>query len=70
MSSIFTIHIDVFFKLPLFREAIKAIQNQTYQNLEIIISNNGADQEITDFIIETKKIEQRWKLLLQIGENF
>ena len=57
MSSIFTIHIDVFFKLPLFKEAIKAIQDQTYQNLEIIISNNGADQEITDFISETKKDE-------------
>jgi len=63
MSSIFTINIDVFYKLPLFREAIKAIQDQTYQNLEIIISNNGADQEITDFIIETKKIDKRVKVL-------
>ncbi|SVD35278.1 uncharacterized protein METZ01_LOCUS388132, partial [marine metagenome] len=44
MSSIFTVHIDVFFNLPLFREAIKSIQDQTYQNMEIIISNNGADQ--------------------------
>ena len=63
MSSIFTIHIDVFYKLPLFREAIKAIQEQTYQNLEIIISNNGADQEITDFILETKKKDKRVKVL-------
>ena len=63
MSSIFTIHIDVFFNLPLFREAIKAIQDQTYQNLEIIISNNGADQEITDFISETKKADDRVKVL-------
>ena len=63
MSSIFTIHIDVFFNLPYFREAIKAIQDQTYQNLEIIISNNGADQEITDFILETKKKDKRVKVL-------
>jgi glycosyltransferase involved in cell wall biosynthesis len=63
MSSIFTIHIDVFFKLPLFREAIKAIQDQTYQNLEIIISNNGADQEITDFISETKTSDKRVKVI-------
>ena len=63
MSSLFTIHIDVFYKLPLFREAIKAIQDQTYQNLEIIISNNGADQEITDFILETKKADKRVKVL-------
>lgn len=63
MSSKFTIHIDVFFKLPLFKEAIKAIQDQTYQNLEIIISNNAAGQEITDFILETKKIDKRVKVL-------
>ncbi|SVD35826.1 uncharacterized protein METZ01_LOCUS388680, partial [marine metagenome] len=63
MSSIFTIHIDVFYKLPLFREAIKAIQEQTYQNLEIIISNNGADQEITDFISETKTSDKRVKVI-------
>ena len=63
MSSIFTIHIDVFFNLPYFREAIKAMQDQTYQNLEIIISNNGADQEITDFILETKKADKRVKVL-------
>ena len=63
MHSIFTIHIDVFYKLHFFREAIKAIQDQTYQNLEIIISNNGADQEITDFILETKKKDKRVKVL-------
>ena len=63
MSSIFTVHIDVFFNLPLFREAMKAIQDQTYQNLEIIISNNGADQEITDFILETKKVDKRVKVI-------
>ena len=63
MSSIFTIHIDVFFNLPFFKEAITAIQHQTYQNLEIIISNNGADQEITDFILETQKADKRVKVL-------
>ena len=63
MSSKFTIHIDVFFNLPFFKEAITAIQNQTYQNLEIIISNNAADQEITDFIIETQKADKRVKVL-------
>ncbi len=63
MSSIFTVHIDVFYNLPYFREAIKAIQDQTYQNLEIIISNNGADQEITDFISETKTVDDRVKVL-------
>ncbi len=63
MSSLFTVQIDVFFGLPLFREAIKSIQDQTYQNLEIIISNNGAGQEITDFILETKKTDKRVKVI-------
>ena len=63
MSSIFTVSIDVFYNLPYFREAIKAIQDQTYQNLEIIISNNGADQEITDFISETKTSDKRVKVI-------
>ena len=63
MSSIFTISIDVYHNLPLFREAMKTIQDQTYQNLEIIISNNGADQEITDFILETKKADNRVKVI-------
>ena len=52
-----------FYNLPFFREAIKAIQDQTYQNLEIVISNNGADQEITDFIAETKKADKRVKVI-------
>ena len=63
MSSLFTINIDVYWGLPFFREAIKAIQDQTYQNLEIIISNNGADQEITDFISETKTADKRVKVI-------
>ena len=70
MHSIFTVHIDVFFNLPFFREAIKSIQDQTYQNLEIIISNNGADQEITDFILETKKVDKRVKVLMYENNLF
>ena len=71
----FTVQIDVFFGLPLFREAIKAIQDQTYQNLEIIISNNGADQEITDFILETEKADKSVKVItyeknIHRGHNF
>ena len=63
MSSKFTIFTDVYYGLPFFREAMEAIQNQTYQNLEIIISNHGAGQEITDFIAETKKADKRVKVL-------
>ena len=52
MSTKFTVLIDVYINLFLFKEAIEAIQNQTYQNLEIIISDNGSDNEIKKYIIE------------------
>ena len=55
MCSKFTVLIDVFWGLQFFQEALWHIQNQTYQNLEIIIANNGANNEITQFIENTKK---------------
>ena len=59
MSSKFTILIDVFLNLSLFREAIEAIQNQTYKNLEIIISDNGANQNIKEFISLIEATDKR-----------
>ena len=63
MSSKFTILIDVFLNLSLFREAIEAIQNQTYKNLEIIISDNGANQNIKEFISIIEATDKRIKVL-------
>ena len=63
MSSKFTILIDVFLNLSLFREAIEAIQNQTYKNLEIIISDNGANQNIKEFISIIAATDKRIKVL-------
>ena len=41
LNKIFTIHIDVFYGLEFFQQALHNIRNQTYSNLEIIISNNS-----------------------------
>ena len=63
MSSKFTVLIDVYWGLPFFKKALEGIQNQTYQNLEIIIANNGANNEITQFINNSKKTDSRIKVL-------
>jgi glycosyltransferase involved in cell wall biosynthesis len=36
------------------RGSLKAIMEQTYRNLEIIVVNNGATPEITDYLINAK----------------
>jgi len=63
MSSKFTILIDVYWGLPLFKKALGSIQNQTYKNIEIIIANNGASNEITQFIKHAKDTDSRIKVL-------
>ena len=63
MSSKFTVLIDVYWGFAFFQKALEGIQNQTYQNLEIIIANNGANDEITQFINKTKKTDSRIKVL-------
>ena len=60
---LFSIHIDVYYGLDLFRQALKNIRNQTYPNIEIIISNNGALPEIQDFIKEQAQVDSRIKVL-------
>ena len=63
LNKIFTIHIDVFYGLEFFQQALYNIRNQTYSNLEIIISNNGALPEIQDFIKEQAQLDSRIKVI-------
>jgi len=63
INPLFTLLIDVYWGLPFFKEAINAIREQTYTNLEIIISNNGASQEITNFINSQAKEDSRIKII-------
>ena len=44
-------------------QCIKSIQKQTYKHLEIIVVNNGADQEITDYINLLSQKDSRVKIL-------
>ena len=62
-DKIFTISIDVFHGLNFFQQAIENIRNQTYKNLEIIISNNGASSEIQKFIASQSEIDSRIRVI-------
>ncbi len=63
MTSKFTVLIDVYINLFLFKEAIEAIQNQTHENLEIIISDNGSDSDIKKYISSVKSEDKRIKII-------
>ena len=62
-NPIFTILTDVYWGFSLFKEGIRSVQNQTYSNLEIVIINNGAAEEITDYILDLASKDQRIKIL-------
>jgi len=62
-NKIFTVHIDVFYGLEFFQQALHNIRNQTYSDLEIIISNNGALPEIQEFIKAQAQIDSRIKVI-------
>jgi hypothetical protein len=62
-DKIFTVSIDVFHGLKYFQQALENIRNQTYPNLEIIISNNGASNDIQEYIASQSKIDPRIRVI-------
>ena len=59
----FTVITDVFYKLDIFKHTADAILNQTYKNLEIIIIDNGASDEIKKYINNLKNADNRIKII-------
>jgi hypothetical protein len=59
----FTIIIDVFYKLEFFKISLDAILRQSYKNLEIIIINNAASQDIVAYISSIRVKDNRVKVI-------
>tara|TARA_A100001015_G_C14937926_1_gene691267 strand:- start:180 stop:1271 length:1092 start_codon:yes stop_codon:yes gene_type:complete len=59
----FTVITDVFYKLDIFKHTISAIINQSYQNLEIIIIDNGSSDDIKKYISYLEKQDSRIKVI-------
>jgi hypothetical protein len=62
-DKMFTVHIDVYYGLNFFQQALENIRNQTYSNLQIIISNNGALPEIQSYIAEQAGADPRIQVI-------
>lgn len=54
---------DTYYRPTLLRQALAAILRQTYENLEIILVNNGATPESLEILYEAAASDQRVKLI-------
>jgi glycosyltransferase involved in cell wall biosynthesis len=55
----FTVFTMVYYGLDLFKQAIESVIHQTYENLQIIIVNNGADEIITSYVNDLASSDKR-----------
>lgn len=54
---------DTYYRPHMLKQAVEAIRRQTYQNLEIILVNNGATPETIEFLHEAESSDPRVRLL-------
>lgn len=62
-TPVFTTIIDTFYRPALLKEAVMALQRQTYGNLEIILVNNGAAEETVEYLNQAAASDSRIKLV-------
>jgi glycosyltransferase involved in cell wall biosynthesis len=62
-APVFTTIIDTYYRPALLREAVAALQRQTYENVEIILVNNGATEETIEYLHEVADTDSRVKLI-------
>ena len=60
---LFTSIIIAYYKLEILKKSIDSFLNQTYKNLELIIVNNGASEDIITYINKLKKKDNRIKII-------
>ena len=65
---LFTIITLTYDRFDLVRKSLEAMIDQTYKNLEIIIVNNGATLDITNYLTNIKKSDNRIKII-HFSEN-
>ena len=60
---VFTIIMDTYYRPAMLKEAVEALFRQTYDNLEIILVNNGATPETVEYLHEVDALDKRVKLI-------
>jgi len=63
LDHVFTIIIDTYYRPAMLKEAVEALFRQTYDNLEIILVNNGATPETVEYLHEVSALDKRVKLV-------
>lgn len=62
-SHMFTIIMDTYYRPALLKQAVEALFRQTYDNLEIILVNNGATPETIEYLHQVAAMDKRVKLV-------
>ncbi len=60
---LFTVITVVYCRFELMKQSLTAIREQSYKNLEIIVVNNGATAEITDYLLKAQSQDNRIKIV-------
>lgn len=60
---VFTIILDTYYRPAMLQEAVEAFFRQTYDNLEIILVNNGGTPETTEYLHEAARQDRRVRLV-------
>ena len=61
--TLFTVILHTYFRPDLLKESVKAILNQTYDNLEVILIDDGSTEETKEQLYEYQNKDKRVKLL-------
>ena len=64
----FTVITDAYWNLPLLKQTVESVLNQTYTNIEYIIVNNGASIDIIEYINKLKEKDER-VVIINFEEN-
>lgn len=62
-SHTFTVIMDTYYRPAMLKEAVEALFRQTYDNLEIILVNNGATPETVEYLHQVEALDKRVKLV-------
>lgn len=65
MEPLITVYIPTYNRLELLKRAIKSVQNQTYNNFEIIIVDDNSTDGTQDFLVELGKTDTRIRYFLK-----
>jgi len=59
----FTVITIAYRRLPLLKKTIESVINQTYKDIELIIVNNGAEEDVISYINDIKDQDKRVQII-------